>query len=249
MATALALALGSTLTWTMRLPGLGAAVTTTSSRAPGSSGLFWPPQAFTQFVLSRKADMPCPAASWSHWGDEAATNSSDAELDTNSKTSKTTRIRACSLGSAQVLHINLATFAPYPCKQACCPDAQVKGGPRSVTGYLDAERQEEAMVFSAAHAGRQLEPGCQRLQAEALVDPGHVQGQLNCPLALARRCTSTGCDARTPLPREGAALTRAQESRAMSRWIKAAQSRLCRRRGLGQKASSVHISMALLLLL
>lgn len=59
LTTALALALGSTLTWTMRLPCFGAAVTTTSRRAPGSSGLFWPPQAFTQFVRSRKADMPC----------------------------------------------------------------------------------------------------------------------------------------------------------------------------------------------
>ena len=68
LATALALALGSTLTWTMRLPGLGAAVTTTSSRAPGSSGLFWPPQAFTQLVFSRNADMPCLAAPWSRWG-------------------------------------------------------------------------------------------------------------------------------------------------------------------------------------
>jgi len=58
---ALALAFGSTLTGTMRLPCFEAAVTTTSSRAPGSSGLFWPPQAFTQFVRSRNADIPCTA--------------------------------------------------------------------------------------------------------------------------------------------------------------------------------------------
>ena len=56
---ALALAFGSTLTGTMRLPCFEAAVTTTSSKAPGSSGLFWPPQAFTQFVRSKKADIPC----------------------------------------------------------------------------------------------------------------------------------------------------------------------------------------------
>lgn len=63
LTTALALAFGSTLTWTMRLPCFGAAVTTTSSKASGSSGLFWPPQAFTQLVRSRKADMPCSATS------------------------------------------------------------------------------------------------------------------------------------------------------------------------------------------
>ena len=45
------------------------------------------------------------------------------------------------------------------CKQACCPHAQVEGDSRSVTGHLDAQRQEEAVVFDAAHAGRQLEPG------------------------------------------------------------------------------------------
>ena len=61
--------------------------------------------------------------------------------------------------AVHVLHKKCATFALSPCKQASCPHAQVEGGPRSVKGYLDAKRQEEAVVFNAAHAGRQLEPG------------------------------------------------------------------------------------------
>ena len=54
------------------------------------------------------------------------------------------------------LHRGCAAFALSRCKQAHCPHTQVEGGPRSVTGHLDAQRKEEAVVFNAAHAGRQL---------------------------------------------------------------------------------------------
>ena len=57
--------------------------------------------------------------------------------------------------------------------------------------YLDANRQEEAMVLYAADTCCQLEPSCQRPSANALVDLAHMQRQLNRALPLVRRCKHT----------------------------------------------------------
>lgn len=59
--------------------------------------------------------------------------------------------------------------------------------------YLNAEGQEEAVVFYAADTCRQLEPSCQGLWPDALVDLGHVQRQLNRALPLVRRCANSIC--------------------------------------------------------
>lgn len=63
-----------------------------------------------------------------------------------------------------------------------------KGFARMGMTHLDANGHEKAVVLYAADAGRQLEASCQSPSANALVDFGHMQRQLDCSLPFVGRC-------------------------------------------------------------